>query len=205
MKRNKKIGIGILLVSIFAISGCSKSLGDAASVTNKGVESDSLSEFEPNLISMTTYANGICQNWIPEMIDDTRISNDIQLLRWIVPRGGIGIEEPASEQYASDNLFLSESNRIFEEYSSQMEENWYFDFEDYDKVWVRFNYDSYEPAEGVNDIVHKDIMLYIEDEDLYFAIQDVDNEQLWTITKVPGYGSWMEKELELFYRLYMGF
>lgn len=205
MKRNKKIWIGILLISIFAVSGCSKNMGDAVTETNKDLESDSVSEFEPKLISMTTYASGVCQNWIPEMIDDTRILNDIQVLRWIVPRGGIGVEEPASEQNASDNIFLSESNKIFEEYSSQMEEDWYFDFEDHNKVWVRLNYNPYKPAEGVNDIVHKDIMLYIEDEDLYFAIQDVDNEELWRITKVPGYGSWMEKEIELFYRLHMGF
>lgn len=205
MKRNKKIWIGILLVSIFAVSGCSTRMGDAVTEINKDLESDSVSEFEPNLISMTTCANGICQNWTPEMIEDTRILNDIQILKWIVPRGGIGVEEPASEQNASDNIFLSESNKIFEEYSSQMEEDWYFDFEDHNKVWVRLNYNSYKPAEGVNDIVHKDIMLYIEDEDLYFAIQDVDNKELWRITKVPGYGSWMEKEIELFYRLHMGF
>lgn len=205
MKRNKKIWIGILLVSIFAVSGCSKNMGDAVAETNKELENDSVSEFEPNLISMTTYASGICQNWIPETIDDTRILDDIQILKWIVPRGGIGVEEPAGEQSASDNNFLLESNKIFEEYSSQMEEDWYFDFEDHDKVWVRLNYNSYKPAEGVNDIAHKDIMLYIEEEDLYFAIQDVDNEELWRITKIPGYGSWMEKEIELFYRLHMGF
>ena len=207
MKRYKKIWIGILLVSIFALSGCAKSMAEEATEINKEPESDSVSVSEsgPNLISMTTCADGICQNWIPEMIDDAGLLNDIQALRWIVPRGGIGIEEPAGEQNTSDNTFLSESSEILEEYSSQMEEDWYFDFEDNPNVWVRLNYDSYKPAEGVNDIAHKDILLYVEGENLYFAIQDVDNEELWMITKVPGYGSWMEKELELFYRLYMGF
>lgn len=205
MNGNKKIWLKILLVSFFALSGCSKSTGDAVPVTNKDLESTSVSEVKPNLISMTTCASGICQNWMPETIDDTGILNDIQVLRWLVPRGGISVEEPANMQNVSDNIFLSECNKIFEEYSSQMGDEWYFDFEDHNKVWVRLNYNSYKPAEGVNDIVHNDIMLYIEDEDLYFAIQDVDNEELWTITKIPGYGSWMEKEIELFYRLHMGF
>lgn len=201
----KKIWIGILLVSVFVVGGCSKIKAEEVTEMNDELKSDSVSEFEPKLISMTIYARGICQNWLPETIDDAGLLNDIHTLGWIVPRGGIGVEESAGEQNASDNIFLSESNEIFKEYSSQMGEDWYFDFEDNNKVWVRLNYHPYKLAEGVNAIAHKDIMLYVEGEDLYFAIQDIDNEKLWKIFKVPEYGSWMEKEIEMFYRLYMGF
>lgn len=201
----KKIWIGILLASVLALGGCSKIKAEEVTGIKEELKSDSAAEDESELISMTIYAKGICQNWLPEMITNAGLLKDIQTLGWIVPRGGIGIEEPASEQNASDNLFLSESNEIFEEYSSQMGEDWYFDFEDDSKVWVRLNYHPYKPAEGVNEIAHKDLMLYVEGEDLYFAVQDIDDEKSWEIFKLPEYGSWMEKEVEMFYRLFMGF
>ncbi|MBS6397921.1 MAG: hypothetical protein KH452_12370 [Clostridiales bacterium] len=158
---------------------------------------------EPELISMTVYSQGICQNWLPESIAESGLFHDIQTLRWMVPRGGIGIEEPSTVQNTSENAILSESSKILKEYDSQMKENWYFDFED-DNIWIRLNYHPYTPPEGVNDLAHDDLMLYVEGEDLHFAIQDTEDENVWEIKKIPEYGSWMEKELEMLYRLHMG-
>lgn len=170
---------------------------------NKTEDSDAEDDM-PILTSMTIHAQGICQNLLAENIVDTGLYNDMEALMWLVPRGALNeISTVEPEQKELENAYISESSETFREYSSQTEEEWYFDFEG-EQTWIRLNYQPYTPPEGVNTISHEDILFYVDGENLYFAVQDVNDAELWKVTEIRDYGSWLQREIQMFIRLYMG-
>ncbi len=74
--------------------------------------------------------------------------------------------------------------------------------------WLRLYYDPYKPVQGVNDMGHKDIIIYADNpqdtEDAYLLIQNPDNLTEWTVITLPGYGQWLQKEVDMLLRMKMG-
>lgn len=69
------------------------------------------------------------------------------------------------------------------------------------QTWIRFTYNPYTPDAGVNDIPHKDIIVSTvkgNGEDAFVAVQDPKDLGTWDFTKLPGYGQWLDRELDIF-------
>lgn len=68
-------------------------------------------------------------------------------------------------------------------------------------TYVRLNKPSYEPQVGENAPSSKDILFYIDDkkpEDLFLAVQNPKKLKEWKVYKVKGYGSWLQKEIDIY-------
>lgn len=118
--------------------------------------------------------------------------SDVQDLLWIAYRGGAGIDPAKAEERNTKDLeIVQESNEsIVTEHT-----------------WIRLFYQPYKPPQGMNDFGHQDIMVYSDPQNLhdaYLAIQDPDDQLKWKVFPIPEYGSWLQKEIEIFLRLTTG-
>lgn len=117
--------------------------------------------------------------------------SDIENLLWIAPRGGAGIEPEVEERKATNLKIIQESNE------STVSKN----------TWVRLYYQPYKPVQGMNYIGHKDIIVYIDpdnNKNAYLGIQNPDNQTEWNLFLLPGYGQWLQKEIDMLLRLTSG-
>ncbi len=82
-----------------------------------------------------------------------------------------------------------------------------FEFADDVPPYIRFYFEAYRHPAGVNAMDHRDVILYRDGEDMIFAVQNPDNEELWSCCRVEGFGSWLEGEIVLEYQMspYEGF
>lgn len=70
-------------------------------------------------------------------------------------------------------------------------------------AYVRLKKSSYVPQVGENAPASKDILFYVDDkkpEDLFLAVQDPKKLKEWKVYKVKGYGSWLQKEIDIYLR-----
>ncbi|UNK17125.1 copper amine oxidase N-terminal domain-containing protein [Paenibacillus sp. N3/727] len=68
-------------------------------------------------------------------------------------------------------------------------------------TYVRLNKPSYVPQVGENAPASKDILFYVDDkkpEDLFLAVQNPKKLKEWKVYKVKGYGSWLQKEIDIY-------
>lgn len=116
---------------------------------------------------------------------------NIENLIWLAPRGGLNMElvgEDVSEEY---NPYIYESTHLEAEDSS-------------DLIWVKILEDpsDSDKGEGTSVPEKKDTLAYIQQEDLYIAIQNSDLQ--WQLWKLAEYGDWLEKEIRIFLRVTTG-
>ena len=72
-------------------------------------------------------------------------------------------------------------------------------------VWVRIVQEPFQATEGsFGQTAHKDTILYRDGEDLYVAFQSVEDTGKWTVSRIAGYGDWLEKELGIFIQMTTG-
>lgn len=72
-------------------------------------------------------------------------------------------------------------------------------------VWVRIVQEAVQPESGsIGQIAHKDYIFYRQGEDAYIGVQSTENNGLWTIIKMVGYGDWLEKEIGIYIRMTTG-
>lgn len=126
--------------------------------------------------------------------------SDVENLLMIASRGGAGIDPSAFETDIEVNKIdiVSESEKDIDDKSEVQNKG----------VWIRLYYHSYRPGQGINDFKHKDIVIYIDPHDganAYLARQNPDDLSKWDLILLPGYGSWLQKEIEVLLRLKTGF
>ncbi|NPV70783.1 MAG: hypothetical protein HPY55_09085 [Firmicutes bacterium] len=116
--------------------------------------------------------------------------SDIQNLRWIALRGGLGIENIAEGHDHLEIIRQSEKNEVKSK-----------------GLWIRLYYETYKPEQGMNDFGHKDIIVYAaprNPNDAFLGIQNTDDQTKWSLFSLPGYGPWLKKEIDILLRLATG-
>lgn len=125
------------------------------------------------------------------------IISDIQNLRWIAYRGGSGMDfrQVVKDQKDISIVKASENTESIEKARDG-------------SPWLRLYYDPYKPVQGANDTGHKDIIICADNpqdpEDAYLLVQNPDNLTEWTVITLPGYGQWLQKEVDMLLRMKMG-
>lgn len=122
---------------------------------------------------------------------DSGLISDIQNLLWVAPRGGAGLQ-PQVRHVDSKELggILEKGDEMKDSFCS-----------------VRIVYEPYRPKQGMNNIAHKDVIIYIDPDninDACLGVQNPDNREEWGLYCLPDYGKWLGKEVDLFLRLYTG-
>lgn len=140
----------------------------------------------PLLLVYISYAGEIQQ-----FDTNAGLVKNIENLIWLAPRGGLNMElvgEDVSEEY---NPYIYESTHLEAEDSS-------------DLIWVKILEDpsDSDKGEGTSVPEKKDTLAYIQQEDLYIAIQNSDLQ--WQLWKLAEYGDWLEKEIRIFLRVTTG-
>lgn len=142
-----------------------------------------------------------------EIFDDfeknPNIICDINTLLWIIPRGGAGITDEGKRVLDKENSIIRQSKQCLENYQTSVNENWYQDTNE-NNTWIRIIDESYIPQEGENGIGHKDIVIYREESIAFFAVQNPEESEIWTVWEMPNYGVWFEKEIDMFLRMFAG-
>ena len=143
------------------------------------------------LLQIYVFRDGALLTVPSEALSESRLVHDVRDLMWVADRGGAGIAAEDSQLLPSSALPLASQQRQ----------------DGFTHLWVRFEFSPAErPAEG-QESGHGDVMLYVDHEnpaDAWLAVQDVADPQLWLMTPLPGYGLWLEREVDLFLRLSMG-
>ncbi len=122
--------------------------------------------------------------------DTAGIMATLKAFEWLVPRSSG--ECIADNLSAEENEFITESNKVLN--SSEEAE---------DRVWIRITPGSVLQTEG-STIPHKDFLFYVVGEDAYVGIQSPTDNDLWAIWKMPDYGDWLEKEINIYIRMTTG-
>ena len=72
-------------------------------------------------------------------------------------------------------------------------------------VWIRIEQEHFVAPEGsIGQVSHKDYIIYREGEDAYVGLQSVEDGNKWTVSRIAGYGEWLERELDIFIRMTTG-
>lgn len=122
--------------------------------------------------------------------DTVGIMATLKAFEWLVPRSdGECIADNLS---AEENEFITESNNVLN--GSEEAE---------DKVWIRIVQNPVLPTAD-STIPHKDFIFYVAGEDAYVGIQSSKDNNSWAIWKMPDYGDWLEKEINIYIRMTTG-
>lgn len=119
------------------------------------------------------------------------IISDIQNLLWVAPRGGAGIQ-PEVEQVEPKEL-----DKVLQS-GDKMNDTF---------CLVRLIYEPYKPQQGMNELAHKDVIIYTNPDsvnDAYLGVQNPENQTRWDLYRLPDYGQWLKKEVDLLLRLRTG-
>ncbi len=122
--------------------------------------------------------------------DTAGIMETLKAFEWLVPRSSG--ECIADNLSAEENEFITESNKVLN--GSEKAE---------DRVWIRIVQNSALPTEG-STIPHKDFIFYVVGEDAYVGIQSPEDNDSWAIWKMPDYGDWLAKEINIYIRMTTG-
>lgn len=74
-------------------------------------------------------------------------------------------------------------------------------------TYIRLVQTPFIPNEGVNEFPRKDIVIYFDPKypnDALVGVQNPNKLEEWQIYKVPDYGNWLKKEIDLYISLYAG-
>jgi len=119
------------------------------------------------------------------------IRSDIQDLLWVAPRGGAGIKPEVKQVEAKElDRVLKNGDKMKDAF-----------------CLVRLIYEPYRPGQGMNDLAHKDLIIYTDPgnvNDAYLGVQNPDNQTKWDLYRLPDYGQWLKKEVDLFLRISKG-
>jgi len=205
--RNKLTVILLLFLFLLVAFGCM-----ACEITD-----DESEQINPNIISDTKSADSSQSeekrvlNKIVIQRGEERFSfeeknwssynlvSDVENLLIIAPRGGAGIDPSTFETDIEVNKIdtVRESEKNVDD-KSEVENK---------GVWIRLYYHPYRSGQGMNDFKHKDIVVYIDPHDranAYLARQNPDDLSKWDLILLPGYGLWLQKEIEMLLRLKTG-
>lgn len=123
--------------------------------------------------------------------DTVGIVATLKSFEWLVPRSNGG-ECIADNISAAENEFITESNNVLDGAE-----------ETGDKVWIRIVQNPVLLTAG-STIPHKDFIFYVAGEDAYVGIQSSEDNNSWAIWKMPDYGDWLEKEINIYIRMTTG-
>jgi|GEM_PF-1460178 hypothetical protein len=206
----KNILFTLIILNALLCTGCSannkthatqpSSVGNG-SITITPTMNDNDLNLQEKESEMLIQRNSDCFRFQCNDLKHQGLIEDINNLLWIVPRGGAGITDVATENDSSELPIVALSNSILDkELTSYTAEDNY--------TWIRLVYDTYIPPAGVNAVGHKDIVIYIQPDnpdDAIFAIQDPVENSKWNITSMPGYGCWLSTEIDMLLRMMTGF
>lgn len=142
-------------------------------------------DHDDGLRELFIFRDGQLRTAPPAALADSRLVRDVRDLMSLAARGGAGIVPEASERLPSAALPLASQQRQ----------------EGFTHLWVRF---EFAPAAGPGDgpgAGHGDVMLYVDIDnpaDARLAVQDAADPEQWQMTPLPGYGAWLEREVDLF-------
>ncbi len=63
--------------------------------------------------------------------------------------------------------------------------------------WVRVINNINMPVAGTSITGHKDYLLYVDECDAYLMIQSYENLEYWSVYKLPDYGTWLKREIDI--------
>jgi len=215
----KKI-LSLFLVLTFAltlVTGCSRTQNTSntsgkPSVSTSGASTSSTenaTQVEQEILNYVIVQRGqddvrvVFQNDSSDKLRTLRsygLISDVENLLWIASRGGAGIDSEGEKK------MLTELPVIQESYKSNIG-NGKIRFDnavDSKNVWIRLNYQPFKPGQGMNVWGHKDLIVYIDTENhdnAFLGIQDDQDQNVWKIILLPGYGPWFEKEINMLLRL----
>ncbi len=179
----------LMIIITITVTACSANPGPTPPVLVHGAEAEP--RLERTLSRIVIQRGKDCYTFrIQPGSRPYGLVTDIQNIRWIAIRGGAGIEP--IEKEVADLGIVRESEK---------------DNATGKGLWVRFYYESYKPAQGMNDPGHKDIIVYTDREnvaDAFLGIQNPDHQEKWDIFVLPGYGPWLQKEIDVLLRLATG-
>ncbi|WP_273483166.1 hypothetical protein [Desulforamulus ruminis] len=133
-------------------------------------------------------------------IENYALVSDIERLLFLASRSGAGIHSETEKRKITKLPVIQESENT----TPPNEEMWFYQGVSSKNVWMRLNYQPFIPGQGMNVWGHKDLIVYIDpdnNDNAFLGIQDASNENAWNIILLPGYGSWLAKEIDMF--LYM--
>lgn len=210
MKKNMAVAYSVFFLLLIII------LGTACGTTN-----DEINQTNPNTMSDTsstesaiTYSEEqrilykiVIQRGKERFSFEEKDSNyctlvsDVENLLIIAPRGGAGIDSSTLEK----NVDVKDIDIIRE---SEKDSGNKVAVVENEGVWIRLYYKPYRPGQGMNDFKHKDVMVYIDLNDTtnaYLARQNPDDLSKWDLILLPGYGPWLQKEIDMLLRLKTAF
>ena len=119
---------------------------------------------------------------------------------WISTHEGEILGENVS---GSDYPCIAESEKILQA-AAEGEKVWDMPGE-VSLVWVRMEQEALVLPEGsLGQVTHKDYIIYREGEDAYVGLQSVEDRSKWTVSRIAGYGEWLERELGIFVHMTTG-
>lgn len=121
----------------------------------------------------------------------TGIVMDIDNLAWLALRYDEIIN--CGEISEKDNEYIQESNMALTNEGDVIQ----YDSKGY---WVRIENNIVMPLPGTTVTGHKDYMMYVDETEAYLAIQSPINLEMWSLYKLPGYGDWLKKEIDIILR-----
>lgn len=135
--------------------------------------------------------NGEIQQFDAEAGSITGLIKNIKSLLWLAPRGGLEMELISENISEQENVYIYKSINFEDEGDS-------------DLVWLRISDNANDEDQGTGTSIpeNQDILVYIQQEDLYIGIQNSNLK--WQIWKLAEYGDWLEKEIKIFIRVATG-
>lgn len=185
----KKIyGILTYLFILVFISGCAQR-ADVPILSEWEDNEQSANDFAENQDMEAIFVNRHGDVFNSEG-DTVGIMATLKAFEWLVPRSdGECIADNLSSE---ENEFIAESINVLNG-SEEVE----------DKVWIRIVQNPVPPTAD-STIPHKDFIFYVVEEDAYVGIQSSEDNNSWIIWKMPDYGDWLEKEINIYIRMTTG-
>ena len=122
--------------------------------------------------------------------DTVGVMATLKAFEWLIPRSSG--ECIAENLPAEENEFITDSINVLN--GSEEAE---------DKVWIRIVQNPVLMTEG-STIPHKDLLFYVVGEEAYVGMQSPAANDSWAIWKMPDYGDWLEKEINIYIRMITG-
>lgn len=125
--------------------------------------------------------------------------SDVENLLWIASRGSADID-PEGEKIITELPVIQESSKSTVNGGDIL----FYDDVKSKNVWIRLNYKPFIPSQGTNIWGHKDLIVYLDPDNhnnAFLGIENAQKQNTWNMILLPGYGPWLEKEIDILLRL----
>lgn len=203
----KILSLCLMLILISTLIACSKTqntltASDKPSVPNQ--TSGNVTQIKKEILNYVIFQrgrDGLCVGLKNDSSDYLRnlrnygLVSDVERLLWMASRS-VFTDSEGEKKRITELPVIEESNKSI----PQDKNMWFYDGVSSKSVWIRLNYQPFIPGQGMNVWGHKDLIVYIDpdnDDNAFLGIQDPQNQNVWDIHLLPGYGPWLAKEIDM--------